>query len=322
MDDLRQRLLSLNHAIMAATSYRNNLHIDDSKKILKMFEILESKLKQLTHELRTVFLDRERASFKKLKQLMTIASKMDPSLKVVCNRIYVSKYHPSDLSISQVFEQFIKGITYYEWEEPEDKKAKTSPIYHRLFSCGPRTDTPFATVLADCGDYDIEGGIKRRDAEKRIEKCYIERKIYDELFKKLDLHFPYYDENDMKMSQSSTKIQDKGHRDWLEETATAFRQCFPNMDFEVEVRVDGIIPIQVRIVKLFCGKPRKIWLCTRKQSGFIHSQPLYEDDTEKLIWNGRKYYIQYTSFMNEGPLNEWREKDPPNLELNPEGFSQ
>lgn len=319
MEDLTNTLLYLNNGLIVTTrGYKMEPPVIE--KVVKLAQQFLTTFKRLSPDQKEIFTDRERVALRKSKELLALAIRTDARFRSILDKMpQLRKYDPQDLSISHVFEEFIKGITYFSIETPA---STTVPIYHRLYSCGPRSSESFADVLTECHpDPNNEGGHHRRKAELRIEKCYIERLIYDAIFRNLDLHFPYYDESDVVLSQSAVKLQDKGHREWLKETADAFKLCFPNTDFQVSVGFDGIIPLQVRIVKTIRGKPRKIWLCTKQRiKSFDPNKCIYEEDCEKLIWDGRKYLQQATNFFNEGPIYPIISRDPaPSIELSPQG---
>ena len=65
---------------------------------------------------------------------------------------------------TKVFDNFIKGISYFENENPTEK-----PAYHRQASCGSSI---------------IESDIKfnSETSKQMVKKCYIERLIYNELY--------------------------------------------------------------------------------------------------------------------------------------------
>lgn len=96
------------------------------------------------------------------------------------------------LRITRVFGEFIKGITYF-------KDGVDKPAYYRLL----------------CGG--------------RIETCYIESLIYDQLYKNQRIHC------------------DEEYIAWLEQTKTKFNTCFPNVDLQVQLEFRGIYPIYIKI---------------------------------------------------------------------------
>jgi hypothetical protein len=139
--------------------------------------------------------------------------------------------------ISRRFEEFVKGITYLKFQTTIEV-----PVYHRLQSCGPGDDA-FRKEFEQCTP-DMQR-MNRDEIKRRIETCYVERLIYDELYKYYTLHFP----------QSGTEQlnQDEGHVHRLELTKKDFRSCFPNIDMKVDIEYDMDWPVSLRIVKLLHG---------------------------------------------------------------------
>ena len=95
------------------------------------------------------------------------------------------------------------------------------PIYHRLSSCGPG-DKSFRDTYNRC-----ETGGNKRKVKKQIETCYIERLIYDELYKHQTLFIP--------STPTDNRTQDQGHKNWLQQTFADFQTCFPNVVVKVEI---------------------------------------------------------------------------------------
>jgi hypothetical protein len=139
------------------------------------------------------------------------------------------------LKITKQFDKFLKGITYFAYQKPHDK----SPAYHRLSSCGSGTEA-FRQAYNQCQKSMTKSKIAR--VKKQIETCYIERLIYDDLYKKQTLFFP----TDGRSSPS----QDAGHTHWLEQTKQDFLTCFPDVEIKVSIEeFDDTMPLTLRIYK-------------------------------------------------------------------------
>lgn len=123
--------------------------------------------------------------------------------------------------ITKLFEKLITGITYFYGEtEP----SAPFPVYHRFASCGHiGTQTTLSCTK----------GMPRTAkniARSRVEKCYIERLIFDKLYTHEHLRFPErgnVDENE--------SLQDKGHLHFLELVKKEFAQCFKGYTIEIEL---------------------------------------------------------------------------------------
>lgn len=163
----------------------------------------------------------------KIKYLLTESK--DPSHRSYHDQIfknYLKMTKSSVLGITKVFGEFVKGITYFEQGEYVLEK----PVYHRLMSCGDG----LRNFYQQCN-----GLSNKRIAKRRIETCYIERLIYNELYINQRLHFPTRGDDEMS--------QDEGHRVWLEQTKSDFNSCFPNVDLRVKLEYRGVYPIFVKI---------------------------------------------------------------------------
>lgn len=130
------------------------------------------------------------------------------------------------LSVTTLFENFIKGLTYFAKEQ-----SKTTPIYHRLYSCGPHSETHRLGNLV-CSTSLTEMEIGRRRI--LIERCYIERLIYDQLYIHETLHFP--------TSGNSIHQQNAGHLYRLDLTRKDFESCFPDVKITVEIEYQDGFP--------------------------------------------------------------------------------
>jgi hypothetical protein len=125
--------------------------------------------------------------------------------------------------VTTIFEDFIRGVTYFADEQPNG--ALPRPIYHRLASCGPR-DPRHQGELGCVDDLSPEVRARRRH---RIERCYLERLIYDCIFAQLSLQFAAVgdDVEFDEMTALPVARQDAGHRYQLDTVVRdAFRTCF------------------------------------------------------------------------------------------------
>lgn len=122
-----------------------------------------------------------------------------------------------------MFEEFIKGMTYFSSQSP----SKKHPIYHRLASCGP-IDEKHRSKFVQCNANNTNNN-ERKLVKKRVETCYIERLIFDEIYKNQTLFFPH-------TAAYKKHSQDDGHVNWLEnEIKKDYKACFPSMSINVQV---------------------------------------------------------------------------------------
>ena len=121
--------------------------------------------------------------------------------------------------VTNIFNEFIRGITYFTADLPGT--IHNDPLYHRNDSCPPK-DRP--NIICDSSSMIPE------DLKKRMQKCYIERLIYDEIW-----------------FQIHSMQQNTGHLGWLDDTKNAFQRCFPHTTVSVVVRIIDRIPDRVVI---------------------------------------------------------------------------
>jgi hypothetical protein len=158
----------------------------------------------------------------------TLRGIKDPTIRGAHDRIFknvfgIQKRVPSALTI--LFAKFIKGITHFQ---NQNASGTETPIYHRLYSCGTGDDAFRNTFQRCTEDMDKQD---RLDVRKRIETCYIERLVYDCMYRNLAMFFPGVG--------TEEHTQNKQHMDRLLITKTDFETCFPNLRIEIEMDFDN-----------------------------------------------------------------------------------
>jgi hypothetical protein len=173
------------------------------------------------------------------------------------DRLFIPRYRQEIIEPSKVtklFNDFIKGITVFS--------SLSQPIYHRRRSCSSR------------------GSPSNRTKEKEIERCYIERLIYDELWEKYTQSF-----------------QDQNHLNWLEDTTNAYQTCYPNTVIKIRINykfenlntVDSFeMPYKLEIQWLENNNSKK-YESYVKENGIIecskfdeNQTPYYKQNTEQI----------------------------------------
>lgn len=151
--------------------------------------------------------------------------KLDPNtIRSMYDKLFIKIINIKSLpenNITNVFREFIKGITYFKYQDGEYRK---DPVYHRLFSCGDGKHS-FRTELKI-----TMNKTKLKDVSDRIKTCYIERLIYQELYlknKKFKLN---------TSSEYSSPKQDKGHSFWLNQTNNDFNTCYPDINIKITLK--------------------------------------------------------------------------------------
>lgn len=184
--------------------------------------------------------------------------------RIFKNMLGISKQHPTFITV--MFARFIKGITYFGTEEEEQKDKHNFPIYHRLHSCGTGSKAFRDSYLICRPSMQLD---KRRVVRKQIETCYLERLIYDHIYRYQMLHFP--------TSGSNVPSQDKGHVHWMEQTKEDFKTCFPNLNYIIEIDyVDNLWPHKLTIIK---------YLRTREVSKETYVKNMYFDKDGVRIYD-------------------------------------
>jgi len=126
------------------------------------------------------------------------------------------------LGITIIFENFIKGITYFK-----DEIEKTLPIYHRASSCGNKKQNFRKLYLENNGTEEYK--------KNHIYKCYLERLIYDDMYRNLTLFFP-------KGTNENEHKQNEGHKYQLNERAKNFYNYFTGTKIDITIMYEGKFP--------------------------------------------------------------------------------
>ena len=162
--------------------------------------------------------------------------------KIFTSILRMNKY--VSLGITQVFEDFIKGITYFSNELENKKKI---PIYHRAASCGNSSED-FKKKYLQC--YKNNDDLTLKTKREHIYKCYIERLIYDKIYLNSVLHYPSGLNSELK--------QNNGHIFQLKERAKNFNTCFLGLNIEIEIFYELGLPSYLIIKYIKNGNIEKI----------------------------------------------------------------
>ncbi len=177
--------------------------------------------------------------------------------------------------VTNVFNAFVRGITYFASEGA--LSAPHHPAYHRHGSCPPRgRDNPRCLP---------ENSSNVRKVKKScIEKCYIERSIYDLLWTRF------------------VGSQDEGHLLWLLNTKQAYSSCYPDLDLIVRVDFDAEnnLPVGVRIAAHRTTDGVVAWSAHYKKYVGMYDAGIYTDNVQciKQDADGR-VYAKVASFHSD-----------------------
>lgn len=144
-----------------------------------------------------------------------------------------SMEEPTDVRrVTNAFNKFVKGVTYFQHEAFYKWGIVRDPIYHRKGSCSKKGSPNFSCIGAT-------NRSTRRSNGHLIEVCYIERLIYDELWQRIN-----------------QTQQDGNHLRWLSETRREYSNCHPMMSLEIEVEIDdNNVPHALHIRRFLDGLP-------------------------------------------------------------------
>lgn len=218
-----------------------------------------------------------------LHRMKAVIAKFDRSMHdKIYNKLKISRYISN---VTSIFEEFIKGITYFEHE----KDDKAIPIYHRLYACGPYADTHRQGNLICTQDMSKDELRRRRPL---IERCYIERLIYNEIHKYYSLHFP---------TKNDSPTQDEGHLFRMKITQEDFQTCFPETTITVDIHHEDNIPIKAVITRTIKGLTTIMTFCKYVTLSPNFGVKIYQEniEVEKIDTKGRKY-IKTSRFANSG----------------------
>ena len=202
-----EQLLSNANIILCKATY----HRDSIENVMSILLAFEQELNKIKKKDIPEFIQKYGCMLSSIQyNLYTLISDPNnathkPDLLNSRNRIFFSKLpsiQPEIVmrKVTDIFHDFIKGITWFDNEHTYSPKE---PAYHRPGSCPANgQNNPTCTK-----GNNINANV--------IEKCYIERLIYNAIWQKI-MMFP----------------QDKQHNDWLENTRKAYNTCFPNTNIE------------------------------------------------------------------------------------------
>lgn len=273
----------------------NSLGLHDLKASLKRWE---RELRAADPDSLPLFYDRHHNEIDRI--VLQLRKIQDPQITGYHDRIFTKLFHVSKripTNLSRVFKEFIKGITYLEFQTTIEV-----PAYHRLQSCGPGDDA-FRKTYQQCPP-DMDRA-RRNDVRGKIETCYIERLIYDQMYENLTLHFPE--------KGSDEHHQNASHERRLELTHDDFKTCFPNLDVKVDLEFEMNWPVSVRICRYIRGDLVSVELY--KKRIILGGGHKHYDDVVYASRNTKQYtYVKNQSFRyatkwkrigeTQKPLNE------------------
>ena len=257
-----------------------------SSNIESALKLFEREVKKVNDIERKNFKERYHTELSKIKYTLANKNIITNNIRSLIDKIFTKHFEFEKnipLQTTAIFKKFIKGITYFR-----DQKDNAKPIYHRLHSCGPYEDTHRLGNLI-CTKNLTKAEIRRR--RKLIERCYIERLIYNEIYKNTILYFP--------PSGVQDPSQDMGHVFRMDLTQKDFETCFPNIKYKVEVSLPDMIPEKLTITKTKNNK-EEIYEYTKSYTIVEFGNKKYDPITVCMKTIDNKKYIKISSFDNQG----------------------
>jgi hypothetical protein len=248
-----------------------------------LLQALEKELRKATVAEITLFVDANYEEVSRVRYHLSGVVRSTPSLRGNFDRIFtnymrVDRRMPS--GITRILDAFIRGISYFSYQAME-----ASPIYHRLMSCGTGTDA-FRAAFQQCTP-DMATN-RREDIKQRIHTCYLERLIYNEMFKHQTLLFPL----------NGTE-EDNDHLNWLDQTHRDYLSCFPKSDIVVELTFDQMWPIRLTIQRKVRGAIVSTESYTRTLTIALDGGKAYEDAVDCTRETAAHAYYKTQRFTHE-----------------------
>lgn len=219
----------------------------------------------------------------------TLRSLKDPQIRSFYDRIFTNKLglgRRVPKPVTRLFEQFIRGITYFQNQVSDEPYTV---VYHRLEACGPGDDA-YRRLHQQCTD-DMPQQ-RRSEIRRKIETCYIERLIYDRIYKEITLHFPNIG--------SETHEQDQAHRDRLEIVKADFKSCFWNLDIDVDIKFDMHMPYELTITRTIRGQFASSETYTKTISfDPIFGGKCFDNDVTAIRKTNKYTYTRVQSFVTQ-----------------------
>lgn len=194
----------------------------DIKDALTSLEAIINRVDESPEILITIK-DMHRQELLKTKHILLTLIKQDSKLfRSIHDRfVNIIQLHEKSLGITFMFEKFIKGITYFVNETDPDTPY---PVYHRFASCGKIGTQASLSCLKGMPR------MARNIARSRVEKCYIERLIYDKMYSHETLHFP-----ERGNVNDDISLQNKEHIYYLDVIRKEYQQCFKGYEMNISI---------------------------------------------------------------------------------------
>lgn len=290
--------------------YQNESTKQNTEHLKASLKTLEEKLTKLAPHKRQQLRFKFDVDLRNIKHILSNTTR-DPQLRSYHDKIFKNRleYDALRMRATEVFNEFLKGITFFEHEHDPDNPVPI--IYHRSKSCGPRSLTREEyKSTRSCNIHDTNDELSRN--KELIAKCYTERLIYDELFKQYALFFP------TEWDQESS--QDERHRNMLEDSKRDYESCHPNTTLQVSIKYDtkSQLPLHLTIRKISKRHEQEIEKkeyirIMNDNDAITHYNQMYTDIVlcKRQVKNAHTTLYKKMSYRQ--PTKRWT-KDPRNRE--------
>lgn len=235
----------------AATELRMHaLGVGNLRALRASLVSLEGALHKATPVDVAVLKDLHHAALLRARRELEDAARSDPAMRGFLDRIFGNALrlsHRSPANVTLMFGDLIRGITFFA-EQGDCSGAIAFPAYHRLFSCGPGDDS-YRTGRLVCHEDMSSSERNRRRPE--IERCYIERLLYDAIYRHEALAPSLAG---AALGARAEASQDDGHLFRLDLTHNDFLSCFPGHDVTVDVAFQDGWPMRVTLARSVRGQ--------------------------------------------------------------------
>ena len=238
-------------------------------------------------------------------------------------------------SVTLLFGELIKGCTYFANQAPA-ARADPIPMYHRLFSCGPKVPPHFVEDNLFCEFALTTEQLDHR--RPRMERCYIERQIYDTIFKHENLctsYSPSASSNTATTSRANTAPsgrpststfagpdveppdQDDGHMFQIDLAKRGYITCFPGRDIEVAVSYTEKFPTKVIVTRKYNGRTTSVETYEKLFEFTASGQKRYVDPVlcTRRVFQGRNV-VEFAKLQTFDAELEWRRTGGANVGAN------
>lgn len=245
--DLLTRFLSVSNDVRRVQL----MHEKNLAALQTSLQYFEKELAQTDAETIAIFMGMHYEELTRVVRQLRVLASNDAKIRSLHDKIFgkhldFRKRVPTALTL--IFQEFIKGVTHFQHQAGIE-----TPIYHRINACGPG-DHAFREAFQRCTE-DMEE-FRAEDVRRRIETCFIERLIYDQLYRNFALHFP--------IVGSESPSQDEGHGERLKMTKEDFATCFPHIELVVDIVWDLQMPVQLILRRRMHGNITSIETYTRR----------------------------------------------------------